>query len=70
MPNRKDTLRVHRTRAGLTLAQVAQKLGVRPATISENETGKTIPSGLLLQGYADLYGCSASDIELSPRVAA
>jgi len=70
MTNRKDTLRVHRVRAGLTLAQAAQRLGVRPATISENETGKTIPSGRLLQRYAELYECDANDIDLSPRAVA
>lgn len=70
MANRKDTLRVHRVRAGLTIAEVAKRLGVRPATVSENETWKSVPNGRLLQEYADLYNCSASDIDLGPPVAA
>lgn len=64
MANRKDTLRVHRVRAGLTLAQAAERLGVRPATICDHENGKSFPNGPLLQQYAELYDCDANDIDL------
>jgi transcriptional regulator with XRE-family HTH domain len=46
-------IRLARKRAGLTIKQLAQKLGVSPITLQRIETAKSSPSVILLSGIAD-----------------
>ena len=65
-----DTLKVHRVRAGLTQAELAEKIGTDPATISDYENARSLPSGPRLQALARALNCSADDIELPDRAVA
>jgi len=64
-----ESIKVHRTRAGLTQQELADRLGVRAATVSDYETRKAVPGGLALQKMAEIFGCTASDIDVTPAQA-
>lgn len=51
-----------RHNAGLSQAFVAEKLKISPASVSQWETGKTIPRGDRLREIAVLYGCTVDDL--------
>lgn len=57
-----DTLEVHRTRAGLTQSELAEKLHVSAFTISQWENGKSEPRLSKAKEMAELFNCSIDDI--------
>ena len=48
-----------RTQAGLTQADVAERVGTTQSTIARLEGGKAVPSMRSLQRYAQAVGCRA-----------
>ena len=52
-----ERLRHLRKESGLTMAQLAKKLGVTLAAVSDYERGKTSPSYAVLGRAADLFEC-------------
>lgn len=48
--------------AGLTQAAVAEKLGVKAASVCQWETGKTLPKTSRLREIAALYGCTVAEL--------
>ena len=48
-----------RTEAGLTQADVAERMGTTQSTIARLEGGKAVPSMRSLQRYAQAVGCRA-----------
>ncbi len=48
-----------RTQAGLTQADVAERMGTTQSTIARLEGGKAVPSMRSLQRYAQAVGCRA-----------
>lgn len=67
----KRTLRVLRAEAGIASKEAARRVGVHPVTYSDYENGRMMPSGATLQKIAEVFDCSADEIELestkSPR---
>lgn len=53
----------------MTQSDLAEAVGVRTATISDYERGKSIPAGDTLQRLARALGCSADEIDLKQAVA-
>ena len=51
-----------RNKAGLSQAVVADKLGIKPAAVSQWENGKTKPSADKLLEIAELYGCTVEEL--------
>lgn len=51
-----------RLKAGLSQAAAADKLGISAASVSQWETGKTLPDSRKLPKIAELYGCSIDDL--------
>lgn len=51
-----------RKAAGLTQAQAAEKLSVEKESISRMESGKIVLNLERLQQFADLYGCSLTEL--------
>lgn len=47
-----------RKKAGMTQEEVANALGVTPATVSMWETGRMQPRANMLPKIASLYGCT------------
>ena len=66
------SLRAARINKGLTQYEVAKLTGVSISTISNYETGKTIPKWDVLQNLSDIYGvdiCSlARPVELAKPI--
>jgi len=58
------TIRELREEAGLTQLEVAYRLGVTPATVSNWERGIFEPKASQLRAIARLFGVSSDDIEL------
>ena len=58
------TIRELRTERGWTQLQLANQLGVTPATIHMWERGKSEPTVSALRKVARLFGVSSDDIEL------
>ena len=56
------SLREHRLKANLTQAQVAEKLGVQPSTVTMWETGKREPNINMLRRLSELFGCSVDGL--------
>ena len=54
-----------RTKAGLSQAAVAEKLGVSAAAVCQWETGKTMPDSRKLPQIAELFDCTVDEL-LSP----
>ena len=48
-----------RTEAGLTQAEVAERMGTTQSTVARLEAGKAVPSLRSLQRYAQAVGCRA-----------
>ena len=48
-----------RTEAGLTQADVAERMGTTQSTVARLEAGKAVPSLRSLQRYAQAVGCRA-----------
>ena len=48
-----------RTQAGLTQADVAERMGTTQSTVARLEGGKAVPSLRSLQRYAQAVGCRA-----------
>jgi len=48
-----------RTRAGLTQAGVAERMGTTQSTVARLEAGKAVPSMRSVQRYAQAVGCRA-----------
>lgn len=61
MPN-KVTLKMLRVGANLTQEQIAEKLGISPATWSKWENGKTFPDVADIIKIEKLFNISYSDI--------
>ena len=51
-----------RSKAGMSQAAVAEKLGIAPAAVSQWETGKTSPRTPMLLKVANLYGCTTDEL--------
>lgn len=54
-----------RKKAGLSQAEVAEKLGISSAAVCQWETGKTMPDPRKLPKIAELLNCPVDDL-LSP----
>jgi DNA-binding XRE family transcriptional regulator len=63
--SRKSPIRRCREAAGVTSQELADKSGVRQATISDVENGKSVPSSDTLRKMADALDCTMD--ELWPR---
>lgn len=61
----KDNLIKYRKNAGLTQAQLAEKLGYSDKTISKWEREEGVPDIYILKQIADLYGVTVNDL-ISP----
>lgn len=53
-----SNLRGERCRQDLTQEELADKLGVSPATVRQWEAGTTKPSAANLLAMSDMFGCS------------
>ena len=53
---------VARKKAGLTQAAAAEKLGIAAASVSQWETGKTLPETERLRDIAKLYNCTVDEL--------
>lgn len=51
-----------RLRAGLSVRDVMEKLGVSDAAVYQWETGVTVPRVPMLLRLADLYHCTTDDL--------
>lgn len=51
-----------RERAGMTQAQLADSMGVNPATVSRWESGDIHPVGSKLIRLADLFHCTIDEL--------
>lgn len=51
-----------REKAGLSIAEAAQRLGITPAAIYQWESGDTFPDGRRLPEIARVYGTSVDDL--------
>ena len=51
-----------RRAAGLTQAQVAERLSVEKESVSRMESGKIVLNLERLQQFADMYGCSGTEL--------
>lgn len=56
-----------RTRAGLSQAQAAQELDIRPSSLSNIERGAVQASDELLEGMAELYRIRADELKRKYR---
>ena len=60
--NIKENLVKYRKNAGLTQAQLAEKLGYSDKTISKWEREEGVPDIYILKEIADLYGVTVNDL--------
>ncbi len=60
-------LRAHRTKAGLTQAELAAKVGVSRKTINTIENAVFTPSTLLALTLAETLECSVHDLFALPQ---
>lgn len=65
----KVTMKAARTNAGLSQEQLAQMLEVNRASVSNWESGKSIPSIKTFLKYCQCVGCSPDDIFLPSETA-
>lgn len=61
------SLKAARINAGFTQSDVADKLGVNLATVSNWETGKTSPSIATVQKLVGLYSVGINDIDFTVK---
>lgn len=52
----------YRQKAGLTVAEVAQEMGITDVAIYLWETGRCYPRPALLTKLAKLYGCTVDEL--------
>lgn len=57
-----EKLKEVRTEAKLTQAELAEKLGVTQRDISRWETGKRVPSALMVKKMAQVLDCRMDDL--------
>lgn len=57
-----ENIALRRKAAGLTQAQVAERLSVEKESISRMESGRIALNLERLQQFADIYGCTVSDL--------
>lgn len=50
----------------MTLADLAEKIGVEPATVQRHESGKRQINWQMIRKYSDALGCHPSDITDGP----
>lgn len=60
-------LKAMRRRAGITVAQLAERLSVTRATIYFWEQGRYLPNAGLLPELAEILGCSIDDLFTDPN---
>jgi DNA-binding XRE family transcriptional regulator len=65
-----EILRTMRERAGLTVVQAAERIGVRRSTIYAWEGGAKIPTAPNLRTAMDAYGASAEERDRVARARA
>ena len=56
------SFRSARLSAGLSVAQVTERLKVSDAAVYQWETGVTVPNGKRLPEIAKLYGCTVDEL--------
>ena len=56
------SIRTQRTKAGLSVAKVADSLGVRASAVYQWETNVTTPRPQKLVKMAALFGCTIDDL--------
>ena len=61
-------LRMLRTRAGFTLAQVSARAGITLSFLSDIERGRTQPSLDTLERIADVYGLTIGELLVNVRI--
>lgn len=57
-----EKIREYRKRAGLTQAQVAQRMGIRQGTLTQYENGRRNPKYETLERIAEAIGCDVFDL--------
>jgi transcriptional regulator with XRE-family HTH domain len=57
-----ELIQQHRGRLRLSQAELAQRVGVRQATVSEWESGKSAPGAVKLATLADVFGVPLSEL--------
>ena len=62
----KITMKAARVNAGLTQAEVCEKLGINKGTLINYEKYRTIPDISIAKAMASLYGLSVNDIIFLP----
>lgn len=60
-------LKAMRRRAGITVAQLAERLSVTRATIYFWEQGRYLPNAGLLPELAEILGCTIDDLFTEPN---
>ena len=64
MEDRKITLKAARINAGLSQSEAAEKMGVNVMTVSNWETGKTVPDVEDFKRLCELYGWPENGIRI------
>lgn len=57
-----ETLRILRTRQGLTQSQLAEKVGLSPSAISMYENGRREPTFDILEAFAQVFALQPQDL--------
>ena len=57
-----NRIKEHRERLGLSMAELAEKIGVDASTVCLWEQGKPIPKYASIKRMAKLFGCSLGDV--------
>ena len=57
-----NRIKEHRERLGLSMAELAEKIGVDASTVCLWEQGKRIPKYASIKRMAKLFGCSLGDV--------
>ena len=57
-----NRIKEHRERLGLSMAELAEKIGVDASTVCLWEQGKRIPEYTSIKRMAKLFGCSLGDV--------
>lgn len=56
----KTTLKMERLKACITQKELSERIGVTPQSISNYETGKSLPTMQAIKRYAEEFGIDAS----------
>jgi transcriptional regulator with XRE-family HTH domain len=57
-----EIIQAHRGRLRLSQSELAQRVGVRQATVSEWESGKSAPGAVKLVALADVFGVDTAEL--------